>query len=83
MSNDLKPEQFLPMLLLCEISYLVFFVYLFNFTCIGVRVSVPGTGVTDSCEQPYGLWELDLYLLEEQRTVDPFSPALEVCFNEV
>ena len=35
--------------------------------CVCEAVRSPETGVTDSCELPYGCWELDLGPLEEQQ----------------
>ena len=49
--------------------------HLFNFMCIGIRS--PGTGVTDSCELPYGCWELNPGPLEEQSVLLTAEPFLQ------
>ena len=36
-----------------------------------------GTGVTDSCEQPCGCWELNLGPLEEQEMLLTTEPSLQ------
>jgi hypothetical protein len=40
----------------------------------GVRS--PGTGITVGCEPPYGWWELNLDLLEEQPVLFSTEPSL-------
>ena len=35
-------------------------------SCLRVGVRSPGTGIIDSCELPFGCWDLDLGPLEEQ-----------------
>ena len=44
---------------------------------IGVRVKCPATGVTDSCELPYGCWELNSGPLEEQPVLLTTEPSLQ------
>lgn len=41
------------------------------------RASDPETGVTDSCEQPYWCWELNMVLLEEQSMFLAPEPSLQ------
>lgn len=41
------------------------------------RASDPETGVTDSCEQPYWCWELNMVLLEEQSMFLTPEPSLQ------
>lgn len=38
-------------------------------------IIVPGTGVTDGCEQPCESWELNLGLLEEQQVLLSTGPC--------
>ena len=48
--------------------------------CIGVKVRPPATGSSDSCELPYGCWELNPGPLEEQSVLLTTEPSLQPHF---
>ena len=50
--------------------------------CLCEGVGSPGTGVTDSCELPYGCWELNSGFLEEQPVLFTAEPSLSSPFNK-
>ena len=45
--------------------------------CIGVKVSDPLKLFTDSCELPYGCWDLNPDPLEEQSVLLTTKPSLQ------
>lgn len=40
-------------------------------------ITVPETGVTDSCRSLFGCWELNPVLLQEQKVLLPVEPSLQ------
>lgn len=46
------------------------------FFCLNICVRVSDLGATDSCKLPFGCWELNPSLLEEQSVLLATEPSL-------
>ena len=65
--------------LFLSFTYFLFYVhqcFACMYVCEGIRA--PGTGVTDSCELPYGGWELNRGPLEKQPVLLTAEPSLQL-----